>query len=313
MNGEERTTMLKPEEYFDPLPPEDRDTEFIAMESRSFGRNVWDTFSKNRLALIGLICLTLIILTALIGPLLSPYPYDGMDALARNQGSSVAHLFGTDQMGRDIFTRVLYGTRVSLMVGFASTALNLVIGVLYGGIAGYTGGRTDMIMMRIVDVIYAVPAMIYMILLMLIFGSNVYSVMLGICVNGWVNMARIVRSQVMTLKEQEFAVAAFVIGADRKRILFRHLLLNCLGPVIVTVTLMIPQAIFNEAFLSFIGIGISAPMASLGTLAQDAKMLMNVYPMQMVWPVLVICIVIFSLNFIGEGLETAMNPRGRRA
>ena len=305
--------MLKPEEYFDPLPPEDRDTEFIAMESRSFGRNVWDTFSKNHLALIGLICLTLVVLTALIGPLLSPYPYDGMDAMARNQPSSAAHLFGTDQMGRDIFTRVLYGTRVSLMVGFASTALNLVIGVLYGGIAGYVGGRTDMIMMRIVDVIYAVPAMIYMILLMLIFGSNVYSVMLGICVNGWVNMARIVRSQVMTLKEQEFAVAAFVIGADRKRILFRHLLLNCLGPVIVTVTLMIPQAIFNEAFLSFIGIGISAPMASLGTLAQDARMLMNVYPMQMVWPVLVICIVIFSLNFIGEGLETALNPRGRRA
>ena len=236
-------------EYFDPLPPEDRDTEFIAMESRSFGRNVWDAFSKNRLALMGLICLALIILTALIGPRLSPYPYDGMDAMARNQPSSAAHLFGTDQMGRDIFTRVLYGTRVSLMVGFASTALNLVIGVLYGGIAGYVGGRTDMIMMRIVDVIYAVPAMIYMILLMLIFGSNVYSVMLGICVN-------------MTLKEQEFAVAAFVIGADRKRILFRHLLLNCLGPVIVTVTLMIPQAIFNEAFLSFIGIGISAPRAS---------------------------------------------------
>ncbi|MBP3410719.1 MAG: ABC transporter permease, partial [Clostridia bacterium] len=156
------------------------------------------------------------------------------------------------------------------------------------------------------------PAMIYMILLMLIFGSNIYSVMLGICVNGWINMARIVRSQVMTLKEQEFAVAAFVIGADRKRILFRHLLLNSLGPMIVTVTLMIPQAIFTEAFLSFIGIGISAPMASLGTLAQDAKMLMNVFPMQMVWPVLVICIVIFSLNFIGEGLEAALNPRGKR-
>ena len=167
-------------------------------------------------------------------------------------------------------------------------------------------------MMRIVDVIYAVPAMIYMILLMLIFGSNIYSVMLGICVNGWINMARIVRSQVMSLKEQEFSVAAFVIGASRRRILFRHLLLNSLGPIIVTVTLMIPQAIFTEAFLSFIGIGISAPMASLGTLAQDAKMLMNVYPMQMVWPVLVICIVIFSLNFIGEGLETALNPRGKR-
>ena len=304
--------MLRPEEYFDPLPQEDRDAQFIAVQSKSFARNVWESFSRNRLALVGLILLALLVCAAIFGPMLSPYPYDGMDAMSRNQGSTAAHWFGTDQMGRDILTRVLYGARVSLLVGFASTALNLLIGVLYGSIAGYVGGRVDMVMMRIVDVIYAVPAMIYMILLMLIFGSNIYSVMLGICVNGWINMARIVRSQVMSLKEQEFSVAAFVIGASRKRILFRHLLLNSLGPIIVTVTLMIPQAIFTEAFLSFIGIGISAPMASLGTLAQDAKMLMNVYPMQMVWPVLVICIVIFSLNFIGEGLETALNPRGKR-
>ena len=304
--------MLRPEEYFDPLPQEDRDGQFVDMESKSFARNVWESFSRNRLALVGLILLAVLVCAAIFGPMLSPYPYDGMDAMSRNQSSTAAHWFGTDQMGRDIFTRVLYGTRVSLLVGFASTALNLLIGVLYGSIAGYVGGRVDMVMMRIVDVIYAVPAMIYMILLMLIFGSNIYSVMLGICVNGWINMARIVRSQVMSLKEQEFSVAAFVIGASRKRILFRHLLLNSLGPIIVTVTLMIPQAIFTEAFLSFIGIGISAPMASLGTLAQDAKMLMNVYPMQMVWPVLVICIVIFSLNFIGEGLETALNPRGKR-
>lgn len=304
--------MLKPEEYFEPLPAEERDAEFAAMDSRSFARNVWESFSRNRLALAGLILLVIILLAAIFGPMLSPYPYDGMDAMSRNLPSSAAHWFGTDQMGRDIFTRVLYGARVSLLVGFASTALNLLIGVLYGSIAGYVGGRVDMVMMRIVDVIYAVPAMIYMILLMLIFGSNIYSVMLGICVNGWINMARIVRSQVMTLKEQEFAVAAFVIGAGRRRILFKHLLLNSLGPMIVTVTLMIPQAIFTEAFLSFIGIGISAPMASLGTLAQDTKMLMTVFPMQMVWPVLVICIVIFSLNFIGEGLETALNPRGKR-
>ena len=304
--------MLRPEEYFDPLPQEERDAQFVAMESKSFARNVWESFSRNRLALVGLILLAVLVCAAIFGPMLSPYPYDGMDAMSRNQASSAAHWFGTDQMGRDILTRVLYGARVSLLVGFASTALNLLIGVLYGSIAGYVGGRVDMVMMRIVDVIYAVPAMIYMILLMLIFGSNIYSVMLGICVNGWINMARIVRSQVMSLKEQEFSVAAFVIGASRKRILFRHLLLNSLGPIIVTVTLMIPQAIFTEAFLSFIGIGISAPMASLGTLAQDAKMLMNVYPMQMVWPVLVICIVIFSLNFIGEGLETALNPRGKR-
>lgn len=304
--------MLKPEEYFEPLPIEERDSEFIAMERKSFARNVWESFSHNRLALAGLICLTVMLLFALVGPLVSPYPYDGMDAMHRNQGSSLAHWFGTDQMGRDILTRVMYGTRVSLLVGFASTALNLIIGVIYGSIAGYIGGRVDMLMMRIVDVIYAVPAMVYMILLMQIFGSNIYSVILGICVNGWVNMARIVRSQVMSLKEQEFAVAAFVVGASRRRILFKHLLLNSLGAIIVTITLMIPQAIFTEAFLSFIGIGISAPKASLGTLAQNAKMLMNVYPMQMVWPMLVICLIIFSLNFIGEGLETALNPRGKR-
>ena len=168
-----------------------------------------------------------------------------------------------------------------------------------------------MVMMRIMDIIYSIPAMIYIILIMLILGSNVYSVMIGICVNGWVNMARMVRGQVVALKEREFAVAAFVIGASRKRILFKHLMINTLGPIIVTATLMVPHAIFNEAFLSFIGIGISAPQASLGTLAQDAKMLLAKYPMQMVYPVAVICLVIFALNFIGEGLEEALNPKGR--
>lgn len=304
--------MLSPEEYFEPLDEADRNSEYIAMESKSFSRDVWERFRSNKLALIGLVCLAVIVLTALIGPYLSPYSYDEMNPMLRNQSSSLAHWFGTDQFGRDLFTRVLFGTRVSLMVGFAATAMNLAIGVLYGGVAGYIGGKTDGILMRLVDVIYAVPAMVYMILLMLMFGSNVYSVMMGICVNGWCNMARIVRAQVMSLKEQEFAVAAFVTGAGRGRILFRHLLVNTLGPIIVTVTLMIPQAIFTEAFLSFIGIGISAPMASLGTLAQDSKMLLTVYPMQMVFPVMVICLVIFSLNFIGEGLENALNPRGSR-
>ena len=301
--------MLISEEYFEPLERGALADE-IPSPARSFARDAWARFSRNRLALAGLVLLVLVILFAVFGPLLSPYPYDGMDSFSRNLPSSPQHWFGTDQIGRDIFTRVLYGARISLLIGFASTAINLAIGVVYGGISGYAGGRADMIMMRVVDVIYAVPAMIYMILLMLIFGSNIYSVMLGICVNGWVSMARIVRSQILTLKEQEFATAAWVIGASRSRILFRHLLLNCLGPVTVTVTLMIPQAIFTEAFLSFIGIGISAPQASLGTLAQDAKMQLTFFPMQMVWPVLVICLVIFSLNFISEGLEDALNPKG---
>ena len=303
--------MLRPDEYFDPLPQEDRDAQFIAIQSKSFARNVWESFSRNRLALVGLILLALLVCAAVFGPMLSPYPYDGMDAMSRNQGSTAAHWFGTDQMGRDILTRVLYGTRVSLLVGFASTALNLVIGVLYGSIAGYVGGRVDMVMMRIVDVIYAVPAMIYMILLMLIFGSNIYSVMLGICVNGWINMARIVRSQVMSLKEQEFSLAAYVIGASKPRILFKHLVINCMGPIIVNTTLMVPSAIFTEAFLAFVGIGISIPMASWGTMANEARAQMLLYPMQIVWPVAAICLTMLSLHFIGDGMSDALDPRKR--
>ena len=273
--------------------------------------NVKYEFKHNKLAIFAAIYLIAIILVSIFVVFSSVDP-DALDVAHKLQSPSSAHWFGTDQMGRDEFTRVLYGARISLMIGFVATAVNVVIGIIYGGIAGYIGGKVDMVMMRMVDVIYSVPAMIYIILIMLILGSNVYSVMIGICVNGWVNMARIVRSEVITLKEREFAVAAFVMGASKKRILFRHLVVNAMGPIIVTATLMVPQAIFNEAFLSFIGIGISAPAASLGTLAQDAKMLLAKYPMQMVYPVAVICVVIFALNFIGDGLEEALNPKGRR-
>ena len=303
--------MLNPSEYFEPLDQAEKNDEYIPVASKSFIRDVWERFCSNKRALIGLILLGIIVVIAIAGPMISPYPYDGMDTSVSSQGSSWLHWMGTDQMGRDELTRVLYGARISLMIGFVATAVNVIIGIIYGGIAGYVGGRVDMVMMRIMDIIYSIPAMIYIILIMLILGSNVYSVMIGICVNGWVNMARIVRGQIVALKEREFAVAAFVIGASRRRILFKHLMINTLGPIIVTATLMVPQAIFNEAFLSFIGIGISAPQASLGTLAQDAKMLLAKYPMHMVYPVTVICLVIFALNFIGEGLEEALNPKGR--
>lgn len=304
--------MLNKEDYFKPIDSSEKNDEFIAMESKSFARDVWERFCTNKRALTGLIILAVVILAAIVGPMLSPYSYDGMDTAIRNQGSSAAHILGTDQFGRDIFTRILYGARISLMIGFLTTLINLAIGVVYGGIAGYIGGRLDMWMMRVVDVIYAIPSLLYIILLMLLLGANVGSIMLGICISGWIGLARIVRTQVISLKEQEFSLAAYVLGASRSRILFKHLLINSLGPIIVSVTLMIPQAIFMEAFLSFIGIGISAPKASLGTLAQDAKMYLEVYPSQMLYPVIVICIIIFALNFIGEGLSDALNPKGRR-
>jgi oligopeptide transport system permease protein len=302
--------MLRPEEYFLPLDLSRHLGDQTLVPGSTFGRDTWERFAKNRRALFGLILLTLIVLFAFLGPLLSPYPYDGMDTSLMNQGPSWAHWMGTDQFGRDELTRVMYGARISLLIGFMATAINLVIGIVIGGVSGYVGGALDMILMRVVDIVFSIPAMIYMILIMLILGSNVGAVILGICVSGWVNMARIVRGEVLSLKGREFATAAFVLGAGRFRILFRHLIVNAMGPVIVTATLMVPQAIFNEAFLSFIGIGISAPQASLGTLAQDAQMLMRVYPMRMVYPVLVISVVIFALNFIGEGLEDALNPKG---
>jgi len=302
--------MLRPEEYFLPLYPSRHLGDQTLVPGSTFGRDTWERFAKNQRALFGLILLTLIVLFAFLGPLLSPYPYDGMDTSLMNQGPSWAHWMGTDQFGRDELTRVMYGARISLLIGFTATAINLAIGIVIGGVSGYVGGALDMILMRVVDIVFSIPAMIYMILIMLILGSNVGAVILGICVSGWVNMARIVRGEVLSLKGREFATAAFVLGAGRWRILFRHLIVNAMGPVIVTATLMVPQAIFNEAFLSFIGIGISAPQASLGTLAQDAQMLMRVYPMRMVYPVLVISVVIFALNFIGEGLEDALNPKG---
>ncbi|MBR1710680.1 MAG: ABC transporter permease [Clostridia bacterium] len=300
-----------PDDLFAPLPESEKDSEFVAMESKTYFADAWSRFRKNKLAITSLVFIALMILAAIFIPMLSPYTYDGQDLMARNQGSSLAHPFGTDKFGRDILVRVMYGARISLSVGFAAALLNLIIGVVYGGICGYIGGRVDLILMRIVDILYSVPTLLYVILIMLVFGSNIFSVLLAISVSSWVGMARQVRAQVLSLKEQEFAQAAFVIGASRAHILFKHLVINCMGPIIVNTTLMVPSAIFTEAFLAFVGIGISIPMASWGTMANDARAQLMLYPMQMVWPVLAICLTMLSLHFIGDGLSEALDPRKR--
>ena len=300
-----------PEEWFERLSDEEKDSEFVAMQSKTYFQDTWAQFKKNRLALVSLVFLFILILAAIFVPMFSPYTYDGQDLMHRNAGSSWQHPFGTDKFGRDIFVRVMYGARISLSVGFAAALLNLIIGVVYGGVCGYIGGRTDLILMRIVDILYSVPTLLYVILIMLIFGSNIFSVLLAICVSSWVGMARQVRAQVLSLKEQEFAQAAFVLGASRTRILFKHLIINCMGPIIVNTTLMVPEAIFTEALLAFVGIGISIPMASWGTMANDARSLLMLYPMQMVWPVMAISLTMLSLHFIGDGLSDALDPRKR--
>ena len=307
---EEKELMLD-DSMFEPLDSSEKNNEFIAVESKTYLQDAWRRFKKNKLALFGLIFLILITLAAIIIPMVSPFTYDGQDLANRNALPNMVHLMGTDKLGRDIMVRVMYGARISLTIGFVAAFLNLIIGVIYGGISGFVGGKVDMIMMRIVDCIYAIPSMLYVILIMMIFGSNMFSVLMGISISSWVGMARQVRSQIQTLKQQEFSMAAFVIGASKKRILFKHLIINCMGPIIVSATLMVPNAIFTESFLSFIGIGISAPQASWGTLASEARGLVQSYPVQIIWPVAAICLTMLSLNFIGDGFGEALDPKKR--
>ena len=307
---EEKELMLD-DSMFEPLDSSEKNNEFIAVESKTYLQDAWRRFKKNKLALFGLIFLILITLAAIIIPMVSPFTYDGQDLANRNALPNMVHLMGTDKLGRDIMVRVMYGARISLTIGFVAAFLNLIIGVIYGGISGFVGGKVDMIMMRIVDCIYAIPSMLYVILIMMIFGSNMFSVLLGISISSWVGMALQVRSQIQTLKQQEFSMAAFVIGASKKRILFKHLIINCMGPIIVSATLMVPNAIFTESFLSFIGIGISAPQASWGTLASEARGLVQSYPVQIIWPVAAICLTMLSLNFIGDGFGEALDPKKR--
>lgn len=220
-----------------------------------------------------------------------------------------SYLLGTDNLGRDILTRLMYGTRVSLMVAFVAVAVNLVIGVLYGGISGYLGGNVDAVMMRIVDIISTIPLTLYVILIMVILGSGLQSIVIALGTVYWVDMARVVRGQVLGLKEQEFVQAAKTIGSSTKTILLSHLIPNAMGSILVTVTMLIPSAIFMEAFLGYLGIGLQPPLASLGTMCNDATENLRSCPHQLFIPALVICIIMFAFNFVGDGLRDALDPK----
>lgn len=220
-----------------------------------------------------------------------------------------SYVLGTDNLGRDILTRLMYGTRVSLMVAFVAAAVNMVIGILFGGISGYAGGMVDTIMMRIVDIISTIPLTLYVILIMVLLGQGIQSIIIALGTVYWVDMARVVRGQVLSLKEQEFILAAKTIGSSTKTILFEHLIPNAMGSILVTVTMLIPSAIFMEAFLSYLGIGLKPPLASLGTMCNDATENLRSCPHQLFIPALVICIIMFAFNFVGDGLRDALDPK----
>ena len=219
------------------------------------------------------------------------------------------YLLGTDHLGRDILTRLMFGARISLMVAFIAATINMIIGVLYGGISGYLGGKADAIMMRIVDIIATIPLTLYVILIKVCLDDGLISIIVALSSVYWVDMARVVRGQVLSLKNQEFVLAARTIGSSTSSILFNHLIPNAMGPILVTVTMLIPSAIFMEAFMSFIGIGIAPPMASLGTMCNDATEALRTNPYQLFLPAIAICIIMFAFNFIGDGLRDALDPK----
>lgn len=264
---------------------------------------------KDKLAMVGIIVLIIIMILAIFEPMLSPYGYDETDFGAMLQEPSLKHPFGTDDLGRDILVRILYGARISLTIGFVAAAINMVIGVLYGGIAGYFGGKVDMVMMRIVDILSGIPSLLYLILIMMFLGASLKSIIIAMCLTYWITTARMVRGQIILLREQDYSLAAKVCGESKWNIMIKHLIPNTIGNIIVTVTFLIPEAIFQEAFLSFLGIGIAVPKASWGTMCNDAIEYLFDQPYMMIFPAIAISITIFALNFIGDGLRDALDPR----
>ncbi|WP_298703007.1 ABC transporter permease [uncultured Veillonella sp.] len=290
---------------FAPLGAVDQDDNQVYIKRPS----PWQRLKQNRLALVGLCIIVCMIVLAIIGPWFSPYTYADQNLALANEAPSSDHWFGTDTLGRDIYVRVVYGARISLAVGFVAAAINLVIGVVYGSIAGYMGGKVDRLMMGLVDILYGIPLLLYVILLMVVLSPGLTSIFLALGIAYWLTMARIVRSQIMALKNEEYVLAARAMGVSKWRILFRHMLPNCLGPIVITMTLAIPEAIFTEAFLSFIGLGVSAPMASWGVLAAEGINSMRSYPFQLIAPALAIGITMLGFTFFGDGLRSALDPK----
>ena len=283
-----------------------------AEQGTSLWQDAWVRLRRNRLALFGLCVLSFFILVALLTPWIAPYGYAEQNLDLGASPPSAAHWLGTDIFGRDLLTQIIYGGRISLAVGFVATAVALLIGVTWGAIAGYVGGRVDAVMMRLVDILYALPFMIFIVLLMVVFGRNLILLFLAIGAVEWLTMARIMRGQVQNLRQQEFVEAAISLGLPPLTIIRRHLVPNALGPIIVYTTLTIPGVMLLEAFLSFLGLGIQPPQTSWGLLISYGAETMEEYPWLLLFPGLALTLTLFSLNFLGDGLRDALDVRGSR-
>jgi oligopeptide transport system permease protein len=279
--------------------------------SSSYLSDAWRRLKANHLAMAGLYILGLLLLMAIIGPWISNYTYFETHLSLKNQAPSKQFWFGTDELGRDLFTRCWWGARISLFVGISASLIDLAIGVCYGALAGLMRGKIEELMMRIADILSAIPYLLVVILLMVVIGPGLTSIILALTITGWIGMARVVRGQILQLREQDFITAAIALGSSNARILFLHLIPNCMGPIIVTLTLTIPGAIFAEAFLSFLGLGVQAPIASWGTMANDGLPALRYYPWRLFFPAGLISITMLCFNLVGDALRDAFDPKLR--
>ncbi len=334
---------------FEKATDEEKKQQDVMSESTTFFRDGMRKLMKNPLAVLSLVLLAIILITIIVAPMIVPYKYEEImsingkrDKGAKNLapftyskmeqqyivqgGTRFPHIFGTDEQCRDYFIRVVYGTRVSLSIGVFASLIVLIIGMIYGSISGYVGGRADLIMMRIVDIIYSLPDMLVIILISVVLdqvldltgsplaklGTNMVSIFIVFGLLYWVGMARLIRGQILSIKQNEYILAARAIGAKPGRIIKRHILPNCLSVIIISAALQVPSAIFTESYLSFLGLGVRAPMPSLGSLANAAREGLQSYPYKLIFPALTICLIVLSLNLLGDGLRDAFDPKLKR-
>ncbi len=287
--------------------------ERIARPQVGYLKDVWRRFRKNKLAIVALIMLIVLAFFVIFGPAISGYSYEDVDPTSRNTSPSAEHWFGTDSLGRDLFARVWQGGRVSLIIGFLGALVSATVGCLYGGISAYFGGKVDTVMMRIVEVIISIPYLIVVILFSITFQSKgLFTLILAMTVTGWCGTARLVRGQMLQLKSQEFVLAAQALGVKPLRIIVRHMIPNTLSVIIVSITFAIPNYIFSEAFLSYIGLGVQSPNTSWGALASSAQTQFQFYPFQLFLPAVMIAITMLAFTMMGDGLRDALDPRLRK-
>ncbi|MCI1883106.1 MAG: ABC transporter permease [Sporolactobacillus sp.] len=301
-----------PDRWFRLSEKKDREVNPLVRPNTSYWRDTWFQFRKNKLASGGLIFLVLLGILAVFGPMFSPYHVTGQNLVMQNQPPSGQHWFGTDNLGRDVFVRTWYGARISLFIGIVAALIDLLIGVAYGGISGYQGGRIDNVMMRVVEILYGLPYLLVVILLMVVMGPGLVTIVVALSATGWTNMARIVRGQVLQLKNYEFVIASRSFGGKTARIVGKDLIPNTMGPIIVQVTLTVPSAIFSEAFLSFLGLGVQAPYASWGVMVNNSlSAILSGFWWQLFFPALFISLTMFAFNIVGDGLQDALDPNLR--